>query len=277
MQREFEAALGRLITNRTAFKLFKYSTDEFLRAYKLDIDERDRLLSIIRELSKLHHSFIEKRKRVLQRPINRTYELLGEYGETLLNRYLDLYPPTDDYLLEREKLFEFFSEALKSGEHIDFSSLAIEVLHAELALFRAFHTNIPGEEFDKINANRPVFDVEVTEQMILTVRKGVYYRNYAYNFVNIVKQTAQDLKELKPEATSLVIYRRFEEGKNTIMRVSSTVILALSEFDGLRSVGEVAEALHRHSNLSLETTTRNLIGLAKSLCSQQVLVPSRRH
>lgn len=272
MRREYEAAIGRLITNHTALALFLRDENAFLHDYDLDENERDNIVATKGQLPGMCASFTGKRKSMIERPVAKTLALLGNYGEILIRRYLNLYPPSGDYTLEHEVFIRFLEEAITSHDGPDNTKLVLDVLKLESALFRALRSIVPGEEIEHINDPEPVWAVQVDSDSKLAVRNGVLYSQYQYNLAEITQMEAKQVARLSPERTALIVLRGFGEVSNTILRVSPTVLQALKEFGTGKSVKDVATALAKQSGSSFEITLDNLIKLANQLCSQQVLI-----
>ncbi len=272
MRREYEAAIGRLITNYTAMALFLSNPGEFFKDYMLDPDERENILSMKGQLSGMCVSFSGKHKRNLKRHIARSVSLMGNYGEILLQRYVNLYPPIGDYFAEHEALVNFFQQALSSVEQIDNLTLVKNVLRLETALFRSLRSVVPGEELEHINDPEPEWAIVVQEGTKLIVRNGVFYGLYEYNLAEIVQLNTDELASLEPQQTALIVLRHFGEVTNTLMRVSPTVLRALDILKRGTTVKAAASVLAEESNTDRDTTLENLMKLARHLCSQQILI-----
>lgn len=272
MRREYEAAVGRLITNPMALRLFLENEESFLRDYELDDMERESIISMKSQLSAMSLSFAGKRKRNVERPVTRSVALLGEYGQTLMRRYINIFPPSGDYSGEHEALVRFLEEALSSAEGIDNLGLIQNVLRLESMLFHSLRSVIPGEELEHLNDPAPDWTVEADSETVVVVRPGVYYGLFDYNLTDFVQMNDETLSVLEPQQTALIVLRHFGEVTNTIMRVSATVLQALDVFkDGL-SVEEAAAILSVQSGSPHDVTLANLKKLVNQLCSQQVLM-----
>lgn len=273
MRREYEAAVGRLITNQTAMALFQNDEDVFLRDYDLDVAERESLLAMKVQLQGMCSVFTGKRARIIERPVTRTLALLGDYGGKLLRRYINLYPPSGDYAVEHQQFVRFVETALSSAEGIENIMLVCNVLRLESSLYMALRSVIPGEGVEHINDPAPSWNIDASKDTLIAVRSGVFFGVYDYNLTNIVQMSADDLAVLKPEPVALIALRRFGEVTNTLIRVSPSVTRALSAIgnDG-RSVSEVASLLVSPEDPTFDTTVQNLIGLVRNLSSQQVFV-----
>lgn len=271
MRREYEAAIGRLITNHTAMALFMRDHNVFLSDYDLDEAEKASILEMKPQLQGMCVSFSGKRKRILERPVARAVSLMGQYGDMLLRRYINLYPPVGDYTIEHQALVRFIDEALSSAE-IDNIALIADVLHLESALFQALHAVIPGEELEHINDPEPNWEIQASAGTRVAVRNGVIYALYKYNLSGLLQVEISELTSLAAEDTAIIVYRRFGQVTNTLMRVSPTVLKALDAFGCGNTVHEAAILLSQESNASVGTTEGNLIKLVNQLSAQQVLV-----
>lgn len=264
MQHDFEALLCRLIANPTSYQLFGLQPDLLLSQYQLSTSEQAQLHATYHDLADMHQQFTARRQRRIRRPLARTFDLLGDVGERLLKRYLDVYPAPPDASADLLRLSAFLAEALDS-EDLVWVNLTATVLQAEIAIYRALRT--PSDYEAEVDYQIP----PITSSSVLRCDRTVNFATYAYPLTNILQQHAGDLQALAPQTTHLIIYRRYGQRDIQIMQVNQAVLQALKYVDGQRSIYQIAEAL-TNEPAALQRTVEGLVQLGQRLAQALILV-----
>ncbi|XSG76614.1 hypothetical protein ACP8Y2_06325 [Herpetosiphon llansteffanensis] len=265
MQHDFEALLCRLIANPTSYQLFGLQPESLLHQYALSSSEQAQIQLAYPDLADIHQQFTARRQRRMRRPLARTIDLLGELGEQLLKRYLDLYPAPLDASNDLLHLSAFLTESLQVHTDLPQAKLIAAVLDAETAIYRALRT--PSDYEAVADYQTP----QITASSVLRCDRTVNFATYAYPLTTILQQQAADLAKLAPQPTHLIIYRRQGQRDIQLMQVNAAVIQALKYVDGLRSIGQIAEALSSDP-ASLQRTHDGLVQLFQRLAQALILV-----
>ncbi len=265
MQHDFEALLCRLIANPTSYQLFGLQPDLLLAQYALSASERIQLSAAYPDLADIHQQFTARRQRRIRRPLARTFDLLGDFGTRLLGRYLDLYPAPPDARTDLLRLSGFLTESLQTTIDLPQTDLIAAVLQAETAIYRALRT--PSDYEADSDYQPPT----LTSTSVLRCDRTVNYATYVYPLTNILQLQATDLRELAPQPTHLIIYRRHGQRDIQLMQVNAAVIQALHYVDGVRTIAHIAELL-TNEPATLERTLEGLVQLSQRLAQAMVLV-----
>jgi hypothetical protein len=220
MRSDLEVAMARVITSRSACRLFGEDPRGYASTFDLDDSEVESLLEMQEDLISLMPGFVTKRRGNLRWNAARTLTLLGRAGDALLEEYIDTRPATEGFRQEAEAFSQFV--VLRTAE------MAGTVPHGQLIAELARFEQLRSATFWKATAPlRPVppptrrgqdgvsFDADRPIRLPVSAGLG----HFEWDLRQARRYTADSVGTLQPDPCDLIFFHNGRADGIRILRL----------------------------------------------------------